>query len=145
MVSAPQPPRPPPSALTFDERLDGLLAAYREERRAAPGLFATMASSDHQRWNETARILNAVHSDSAGSSTTGSLGHPGRTPSHPCRAAARHHRAVRSHWQHRTRLLAVHERLARKDGFALAFDLPEPTEDALDQMLDLLLRERYRA
>ena len=47
--------------LSFDERLDGMVAAYREERRADPALFETMAASDYARWNSAATILNAVH------------------------------------------------------------------------------------
>ena len=47
--------------LSFDERLDGMVAAYREERRADAALFETMPASDYARWNSAATILNAVH------------------------------------------------------------------------------------
>ena len=47
--------------LTFDERLDGLLAAYHEDRQPDPALLRTMPDSDNARWNNAARILNGLH------------------------------------------------------------------------------------
>jgi len=47
--------------LSFDERLDGMLAAYHADRRAAPALLRTMADSDSARWNRVADILDALH------------------------------------------------------------------------------------
>ncbi len=47
--------------LTFDERLDGLLAAYHEDRQPDPALLRTMPDSDNARWNNVARILNGLH------------------------------------------------------------------------------------
>jgi len=52
--------------LTFDDRLDGLLAAYHADRRADPSLLRTMPESDFGRWNRVADILDALH---------GGLGH----------------------------------------------------------------------
>ena len=48
-------------ALTFEERLDGLLAAYHENRRADRALLGTLPAADAARWNETADILNGLH------------------------------------------------------------------------------------
>ena len=48
-------------ALTFDERLDGLLAAYHADRHADPALLRTMPDSDNARWNDVADILNGLH------------------------------------------------------------------------------------
>ena len=47
--------------LTFDERLDGLLAAYHADRHADPALLRTMPDSDNARWNDVADILNGLH------------------------------------------------------------------------------------
>ena len=47
--------------LSFDERLDGLLAAYQEDRQPDPALLRTMPDSDNARWNNVARILNGLH------------------------------------------------------------------------------------
>jgi hypothetical protein len=47
--------------LTFDERLDALLAAYHEDRDADPRLLATMPLSDNYRWNHVADILDGLH------------------------------------------------------------------------------------
>lgn len=188
-------------ALTFDERLDGLLAAYREERRADPGLFGTMPSSDNQRWNEAARILNAVHSRLGwvidyleASVTQGELRlalaeqqrivsalFEGEAQEQMVAIGAALAKRAMAHvlgcWDDlrlieltlahlserlggrpllrdvasntladcRKRLLGAHERLGLADGFALAFDLPEPTEGSLETMLDLLMKEKYLA
>ena len=47
--------------LTFDERLDGLLAAYHADRHADPALLRTMPDSDNARWNDVADVLNGLH------------------------------------------------------------------------------------
>ena len=48
-------------ALTFEERLDGLLAAYHADRPADPLLLGTLPARDGERWNETADILDGLH------------------------------------------------------------------------------------
>ncbi|MEO6044374.1 MAG: hypothetical protein ABIQ47_10690 [Tepidiformaceae bacterium] len=48
-------------AVSFDERIDGILAAYHEDRRPEPSLLATLPQSDGRRWNEVADVLNALH------------------------------------------------------------------------------------
>ena len=48
-------------ALTFDERLDGLLAAYHADRRPDPALLRTLPAADNARWNDVADILNGLH------------------------------------------------------------------------------------
>ena len=47
--------------LSFEERLDGLLAAYHEDRRPDPALLRTMPASDNARWNHVVDILNGLH------------------------------------------------------------------------------------
>ena len=48
-------------AVSFDERIDGLLAAYHQDRRPDPSLLATLPPSDNGRWNHVAKVLNALH------------------------------------------------------------------------------------
>ncbi|MEO6044370.1 MAG: hypothetical protein ABIQ47_10670 [Tepidiformaceae bacterium] len=48
-------------AVSFDERIDGILAAYHDDRRPDPALLATLPSSDNSRWNAVADVLNALH------------------------------------------------------------------------------------
>ena len=47
--------------LSFEERMDGLLAAYHEDRRPDPALLRTMPASDNARWNHVVDILNGLH------------------------------------------------------------------------------------
>ena len=48
-------------AVSFDERIDGLLAAYHQDRRPDPSLLATLPPADNRRWNHVAKVLNALH------------------------------------------------------------------------------------
>lgn len=188
-------------ALTFDERLDGILAAYRQGSRPESFLLGTMPSSDNRRWNETVRVLNAVHSrlgwliDYLEASVTQvelrlALADQQRVIAPLFEGEAQDHvsemagrlalRALAhllgcwldlrliedalAHLSERVggrellredartmlaschkRLLALRERLADSEGFALDADLPEPTPEQRDEMLDRLLRERYLA